>query len=141
LARRSRVAQPAGPAGADCAGDDPATARGDCDPDGAAADDDAADDGAEDDAEDADDAEEAGLDGGAEDDPPDEHPAAAATTAPAATTPPSLNNEAEPNMTNHPFLTATTALRRRRVSGGWGEITSVRTGEKQSYDCPAARPV
>jgi hypothetical protein len=144
LACRSRVAQPSGPAGADCAGDDPATACGDCDPDGAA-DDDGAVDGAGDDGadaeDDADDAEEAGLDGGAEDDPPDEHPAAAATTAPAATTPPSLNNEAEPNMTNYPFLTATTPLRRRRVSGGWGEITSVRTGEKQSYDRPAARPV
>ena len=146
------MAQPAGPAGADWAGDDPATACGDCDPDGAAADDDGADEGAGDDGADDEDAEEAGLDGGAEDDPPDEHPATAATTAPAATTPPSLNNEAEPNMTNHPFrasgnptrapnLTATTALRRRRVSGGWGEITSVRKGEKQSYDCPAARPV
>jgi hypothetical protein len=108
------VAQPAGPAGADCAGDDPATARGDCDPAGAAdvagaagADDAGAE--ADDDAAEAEEeAEEAGADGGADDvDPPDEHPATAARTAPAARTPPSLSlDETEPSMTNHPFWRA-----------------------------------
>jgi hypothetical protein len=107
------VAQPAGPAGADCAGDDAATACGDCDPAGAA--DVAGAAGADDDAEEAaagadaaeEAEEEAGADGGADDDPPDEHPATAARAAPAARTPPSLSlDETEPSMTNHPFWRA-----------------------------------
>jgi hypothetical protein len=95
--------------------------------------------------------EEAGDAGGADDDPPDEHPAAAAAAATADAAPPSLShNEAEPNITNHLLLmTGMSAnartrerartrpenaasrpplhhLRRRPVSYGWREITSLR---------------
>jgi hypothetical protein len=100
-------------------------------------------------------AEEAAEAAGGADDPPDEHPAAAAATATADAAPPSLShNEAEPNITNHLLLmtgmSANTRtrertrerartrpqnaasrpplhhLRRRPVSYGWREITSLR---------------
>jgi hypothetical protein len=100
VARRSCVAQPAGPppeAEADGAvavcGDDAGVE--------AAADEAEEGEGAEE----ADEADEAVPADGTEDDEPDEHPAAAITTAPAAAAPPSLSiSEEELNITNHPLL-------------------------------------
>jgi hypothetical protein len=108
LTCRSRVAQPSAalpldPGDDDAGPDGAVTVFGDETPDDeaeaeAADDDEAADDEAADVVADAEEAAD-------EDVPPAAHPAAAATAAPAASAPPSRSkNEAEPIITNHPFL-------------------------------------